>query len=112
MTDDLDYDALDPGVRDAVRHLRARGFDTTDSGDGASKFRRVCGTDAEAEAAWCALPFPHVFAVLADPARLVAESNRLLAVLEEREPGQWRVEGSYCPNEGTALLLARKADVR
>lgn len=33
-----DLAGLDPGIVDAVVWLRAHGFDTTDSGDGASKF--------------------------------------------------------------------------
>lgn len=38
-TDDLDPSALDPGIRRTILWLRARGFNTTDSGDGVSKDR-------------------------------------------------------------------------
>ena len=48
-----DPTALDPGIRDVVRYLRGKGYETTDSGDGVSK-----------PASWFetgeALPFPHV----------------------------------------------------
>lgn len=34
---DIDYEALDPGIRRTVRWLRSLGFETTDSGDGVTK---------------------------------------------------------------------------
>lgn len=34
---DFDYEMLDPGVRDMVRWLRKKGYETIDSGDGVSK---------------------------------------------------------------------------
>lgn len=33
----IEYDELDPGIREVVRRLRAAGFETCDSGDGKSK---------------------------------------------------------------------------
>lgn len=78
----LDYDALDPGIRETVRWLVGHDFEPTDSGDGVSKL----GTAAEG----CALDFPHVF--MAYPAvSVVAEASRL--AIELRRAGVDVVEG-------------------
>ena len=53
MTDDLD-----PGIALTVAWLNAKGFTTTDSGDGVSKFRPVEGYPNPKQGD--ALPFPHV----------------------------------------------------
>lgn len=37
MIDNLDYDQLDPGIRETVRLIRSWGYETSDSGDGRSK---------------------------------------------------------------------------
>lgn len=49
MLEEINYEELDPGIREIVRRLRELGWDTTDSGDGASK------PDME-----CAMPFANV----------------------------------------------------
>jgi hypothetical protein len=48
----VNYNALDPGIRETVKWLRGHFFQTTDSGDGVSK--------AELIASGYALDFPHV----------------------------------------------------
>lgn len=88
------YDSLDPGIRDIVRTLRAAGFETTDSGDGISKPE----DDRVFEE-------PHVVSVV-DVDALVAEADRLHRLLGD----SWRIEASYCPNEGTAVILAYLPD--
>lgn len=40
--DDLDYSQLDAGIRDTVRWLRARGYHTSDSGDGTKAGEMDC----------------------------------------------------------------------
>lgn len=94
MSPEPDYSALDPGIRELVRVLRAAGFDTTDSGDGS-------------KATWQegALPFRHVVAQV-EPGRLIVEAHRLMAVAAQAgyAPG-WRVEASYSPWDGVALLV-------
>lgn len=88
--------ALDPGIRDTVAHLRASGFDTTDSGDGHSK-------PADWFASGEAMPFPHV-AALTTPSRMVADAERMASVLG----GGWVVEASYATDSQRAMLFARQ----
>jgi hypothetical protein len=98
---DPNYDELDPGVQGTVWLLRRAGFETVDSGDGASK-------DPEYEDT---LPFPHVH-MLSTPSELVRDADRLKAVLEEAgvafravdpetDP---HIEASYSPVDGHAVL--------
>lgn len=68
----IDYEALDPGIRETVRWLNAEGFETSDSGDGHSK------RDME-----CAQPFPHV-AVPIMPELLVKGADLLRELLASR----------------------------
>jgi hypothetical protein len=102
----FDPDKLDPGIRSAVLHLRARGFITTDSGDGTSK-------PADARA----MDIPHVV-IKVDPAVLVAEANRLRLVVERtgkqvgpccgQDPALVEIHASYdpdCPDLGLILVL-------
>lgn len=86
---------LDPGILRTVEWLRARGFETTDSGDGVSK--------AELIAAGYALPFSHVFMRCA-PAELAAEADRLRRELVEHGVEGFRVEASYSPDDGVGVL--------
>ena len=86
----VDYSKLDPGIRDVVRVLRKAWFQTTDSGDGVSKppeERTVEG--------------PHVF-ITVPPKMLLSESHRLMNLLGSG----WRVEATYSPADGVALLAA------
>jgi hypothetical protein len=89
-------DDLDPGICKTVNLLCAAGFDTTDSGDGVSKPDMAC-----------ALPYPHVFAIV-DPARMVEEAQRLLDLVscyaDMNLPGR-AVEVSYSPIDGVAVLM-------
>lgn len=95
MTKEIDYDELDPGIRDVVRLLREAGFETTDSGDGVSKPKDDM----------CVLEYPHVFA-MTDPAHMVPEADRLAALLGP----EWDVDVSYSPRNSKAILSAAKMD--
>jgi hypothetical protein len=68
----LDYETLDPGIRETVRLLRKWGFQTTDSGDGVSK----AGTEAEA----CMEYQPNVRCRV-PPEALAGETRRLCHML-------------------------------
>lgn len=111
--DDIKYEELDIGIRNLVRLLRSKGFETTDSGDGKSKF--------ENNTACCAEPVSNVY-IEVNATRMVAESHRLMEVIrdntiegtlestirnEELEMDVPRVliEASYSPIEGTAILM-------
>lgn len=84
---------LDPGIKRVVAALRARGFITTDSGDGVSKSGELLGRG-------CAEPYPHVFMVVSASA-LVEEADRLLMV----------VRGGLFTEESVAELSADPFDV-
>ncbi|XXX79134.1 hypothetical protein WMF30_10210 [Sorangium sp. So ce134] len=106
-------DNLDPGIRRTVHWLRENGFETTDSGDGVSKFQ----DDEPMEGA---LEYPHVVCIV-DGERLTSEADRLADLVAERgvevvpngrrEPGQAEVQASYDPaDEGGILVLAGVGD--
>lgn len=88
---DIDYNDLDPGIRDTVRLLRTAGFETTDSGDGGK-------TDME-----CSIEFPHVFCEL-DLASFVSETNRAQRLLGD----EWTAEARYSAKDGKCILLCMK----
>lgn len=124
---DLDIGELDPGIRDVVAWLRARGWQTTDSGDGTTKLegttpeerqRLTCGSETEPV---MVLPFPHVI-IRVDPApRLVTEAVRLCSELSRfllvrpAESGDTRVgsladhgvdiEATFSPIDGVATIM-------
>lgn len=94
----IDYDELDPGIRDIVKMLREQGFETTDSGDGVAKFQQ------ESKYYGCAPePYPHVYCHT-EPDDIVVEAEKLAEVLGD----QWRVEATYWTRSHTAMLLAQK----
>lgn len=68
------YEDLDPGIRETVKWLQANNFNTTDSGDGKSKFEPGNEMDF-------ALAFPHV-AMIVGVNDLIAEADRLVLLLE------------------------------
>jgi len=94
-----ELDALDPGVRDLVVWLRSHGFNTTDSGDGVTK-RAAGNTDA--------LDVPHVFMRVDLSVHLRAEALRLqylLGLFAHLTPQPGRIEASYDPANGIAILM-------
>lgn len=99
MSDSIDYDALDPGIRDVVRAINEWGWPTMDSGDGVSK-------PADAE---CVLRFPHVFAETRNGTlELVHEAHALREALVGRFGDGWYVEVNYATNDRRAILCAQK----
>ena len=94
---EIDYDELDPGIRETVRWLNERGFRTTDSGDG-----------SKAAEMPCAMAEPNV-AISVAPADLVQEADRLHRLLTEAGihfsaigTGGRFIQASYDPADGTA----------
>jgi hypothetical protein len=100
----IDYDALDPGIRDTVRRLNILGFETTDSGDGVSKL--AAGHPADE-----ILNIPHVF-IRCSPRDLADVADRLKRDLERNgfcvEPvghsGIW-IQGTLDPADETATIM-------
>lgn len=94
----IDYDDLDPGIRDTVRLLRAHGFETTDSGDGVSKLQpdsKYYGCTPEPQAhVYCSTTYD----------RVIGEARRLAKLLGE----EWTVEGVFMASSGTSILSAVK----
>lgn len=93
-SDEPPWDELDDGIRETVRLLWSNGFSTSDSGDG-----RLQGWKADMEGA---IDRPHVFSCCA-PDELIAECNRLKALLDEHVPGwdaeypKTMIQGTYSP---------------
>jgi hypothetical protein len=107
--DTLNYDEIDPGIRETVRWLRSLGFDTTDSGDGKSKPRDPGEV----------LDFPHVFMVVKRPRWLVDEANVLRMLLHERgipiqqqgpDASTPSIQANYDPGNGSATLMLMGVD--
>ncbi|HYC33160.1 MAG TPA: hypothetical protein VEB59_12800 [Gemmatimonadales bacterium] len=106
----VDYEALDPGIREVVRTLRKWGFNTCDSGDGKTK---VGDPEWDQETV---NPVPHVAVVV--PADELVEQARHLASLLKREGvalvpqgrGGPYVAASFDPTDGTAILYLAELD--
>ena len=102
MTVELDYSEIDPGIRETVRWLRSHGFETTDSGDGISKFD---GPNFMG----CALEYPHVFMVLRNLETAFHEADRLHSILEKmgafvQSAMPTYVQASYSPVDRLVIL--------
>lgn len=87
MTDDLPDD-INPGIRKTVEWLREQGFDTCDSGDGATHM------------AECDRDHPYVVMTV-EPSRLIEETHRLRAALETL--GLEVVNMGPDPNDGVSI---------
>jgi len=85
----IDYDQISPGVRDLVRELRGRGFETTDSGDGSN---HAAGME-------CALPFRHVAIVTT-----IQDMEDVVAELAYHYPTA-KIDASWSPGEPAVVLL-------
>lgn len=102
-------ETLDPDIRHTVQWLREHGFQTTDSGDGVSKFQGGAPDT-------CALPFPHV-AIVVSPDQLQREADRLFYLIESSgidvhatladDPSipVVNIEATYYPRESIAMIL-------
>lgn len=96
----MNYDELDPGIRDIVRLLNESGHVTTDSGDGVSK-------PADWYASGEAIPFPHVV-IEAEREELCEHADAVARLLGP----EWNVEATYQTLTKTAHLFARAVDAR
>jgi hypothetical protein len=95
---DVDYDAIDPGIREVVRALNDHGFETTDSGDGVTK---------EPDPGEV-MPFPHV-AVHSTAETMISDSRRLFALSRGELRGVLggvKIEATFDPADGHAIILA------
>lgn len=105
--------SLDPGIREVVAFLRMRGHETTDSGDGKTKF--ALGDSDEAR------PEPHVV-IRTDPDSLLCTCSRVTEDLESQgvhvvalgpdgvAPGHAVVEGVYMVGAGVAIVEVTHLD--
>jgi hypothetical protein len=99
---DLDYEDIDVGVRVLVRRLRAKGFDTCDSGDG-TKTGMGCARD-----------HAHV-TIQVKPDDLVSEARRLrdevgyvgVFRLGPIGSGGWSIQATYDPCDESAFIDLR-----
>lgn len=92
--------ALDPGIRSLVVVLRARGWDTTDSGDGVSKVGGPQDVDGNV------LPFPHVAVNVPANADPIRSAHELAQDIRELCGPTWDVELTYSTRDRTCVLLA------
>ncbi len=111
MTDELDLDTLDPGIRRTVAWLRGLGFATTDSGDGVSKFK----PDSPYFDGEGLCDFPHVAIVPALPRSVVSMKECAIGLKELLEGigvtvEQGMIEASYDPASGGTLVLLTNVD--
>lgn len=101
---DIDYDSLDPGIRETVRWLRGIGMPTCDSGDGVSK-----PDDFE-----CAIREPHVFMQFARLDTAVKSAHTIKDLLEDMEFCEGRtlpslgvnIEVNYSPFSDDVIIVA------
>ena len=95
----LDYNTLDPGIREVVRGLVSLGYDTTDSGDGVSKADMGC-----------ALPFRHVVAMLPSTVtelhHAVWFAEQMRGHIEQITGTEWMVEVGYSTHGGSWTAVA------
>ena len=102
----MNYDELDPGIRETVRFLRGLGVETSDSGDGVTKI--ATGWD-KAEA----MDFPHVWAHYDNPIIAITRAKAIVRELRQMgvplaangTPGV-TISVAYDPvDESTALMV-------
>ena len=82
VDDDAWLDDVDPGIRRTVAWLRSHGFNTTDSGDGVTKFRLA--KERGEEPMDCAIEIPHVHIPLKCAENGIATADRLMRVLRDQ----------------------------
>ena len=96
MADAKLYRYLDPGIRDVVRYLREREFNTTDSGDGVTKIQKY-GNEVGA------LPFKHVV-IECSLKDMIQEADRASLAMEDHRD-EWLVEAIYCPTRSSVIIF-------
>lgn len=96
----VNYDELDPGIREVVKMLNDHGFETSDSGDGVSKPKEWFESGE-------AIPFPHVILPVPKEQMIVMAHG-----VQELLGAGWTVEASYQTHTESAILFARTLDPR
>lgn len=91
----MNYDELDPGIREVVKWINDRGYTTTDSGDGCSKPE----DERMVEGAHVVIRLPKVVQSIAAEADFVVELAR-----NQGWPGAV-IEGSYSTADRVSLLV-------
>lgn len=99
----MNYDDLDPGIRETVRRLNAAGFETSDSGDGVSK-------DGEERV----LDVAHVV-IVAKPETLIEDSKKLCLFLlshgisvqpmNEAPEHHPAIQSTFDPVDNSAIMM-------
>lgn len=95
----LNLEELSPGIKNAVQFLNMEGFQTIDSGDGS----------LAKEGMECAFEEPMV-GIQVEPDFLITATHRLRSILLA-EGVEARVEGSYSPDDETAVIVAFGTDL-
>ncbi len=90
----MNYDQLDPGIRETVKWLHSFAYRTTDSGDGVSKPAEQRTFDV-----------PHVAIRLHAEAILTAEARSLVMYCQTAGMPLAVVEASYSTADNVALLM-------
>ena len=96
MNKDPDYTKMNPGIRNAVRWLRDKGFDTFNSGDGAT--HDCCDRDRPFVAIFCT---PRELSVKAD---LLYAQLRLELGCDIFFDNDLYLQAIYDPEDGFAVL--------
>ncbi len=125
----LDYDKLDPGIRETVRWLRGLGFNTTDSGDGVSKrpgdcvcqphmshTNQPCVACVESGVYDCWLPYANVAMVVpplggvAGAWDLAGELYKLGIDVKEGGPSGPSVQFTFDPADASGIITLMNVD--
>lgn len=103
----LDYESLNPGIRESVRFLRAAGFETCDSGDGVTREH-----ECDPGVPYVVVREPHAELVVecARDLKSLLESRGLEVVcgpesVEQLGAREVVVEASYDPVSDVAVLV-------
>lgn len=90
----MNYDDLDPGIRETVRWLRGLGYETTDSGDGETKSEEHRSVDG-----------PHVF-MRVDHRSVASDADLLFLSLRHAgiHATEGMVQATYDPGSAVQVL--------
>lgn len=108
MSDDINYDQIDPGIRETVRKLNEAGFVTTDSGDGVHKFSPDFSYEnGNKPDGHEVLDYPHVV-IQVELDNMVSETDRLFNLVKSWGLDIWehQVQLTYCPGQSPMIMLS------
>lgn len=105
MSDELNYDELDPGIRRTVRWLRSLGYDACDSGDGKTKLEAGWSpNDARNHPHVVMRVHPDLLAEAADALRADVHAIGATVLSIGQGMGVW-IQASYDPAGGAVAVL-------